>query len=373
LWAEVYNEPFHGPAASARTISSLAPSPCPADSLVRLAYLDCFSGISGDMALGALVDAGADLSPIVEVLKSLPIEEFVVEQERADLKGFSATRIHVRTRPLEVIRTFASIRGLLEEASMPDPPRQTALRIYRRLAQAVAKVHGKEQELVTFHEWGELDCLVDIVGCAMGLHQLGVERVFASPVPTGIGMLRTEHGMVPLPRPEVMEMLQGVPTYSRGIPVEFVTGTGAAILASISEGYGDLPMMRPELVGYGAGQLRLDFPNVLRIMIGNEEPATARGAGDGAAPPMDAPSDVLVSASVPDPGSRGSTALIERLIEAGAVEAWLTPTRGSGRQSRAIVSAVSPPDRREAVVDVLRAEEGVGRIGWSRVTLAPPD
>jgi pyridinium-3,5-bisthiocarboxylic acid mononucleotide nickel chelatase len=323
------------------------------------------------MALGALVNAGADLAPVVEALRGLPIEEFVVEQEQADLKGISATRIHVRTRPQEVIRTFASIRGLLADANIPEPARQIALRVYRRLAEAVAKVHGKEPELVTFHEWGELDCLVDIVGCAMALHQLGVDRVFASPVPTGIGMLRTEHGMVPLPRPEVMEMLHGVPTYSRGIPVELATGTGVAILASVSEGYGDLPMMRAELVGYGAGHLRLDFPNVLRVVIGEEEPATSR-ATSGEVAILEAPATVLISASVPEPSSREATALVRRLMDTGAVEAWLTPSLRAGRDARSILTAQVPADRRDAVVEVLRAHSGVGPIRLTPVTLVPP-
>jgi pyridinium-3,5-bisthiocarboxylic acid mononucleotide nickel chelatase len=323
------------------------------------------------MALGALVNAGADLAPVVEALRGLPIEEFVVEQEQADLKGISATRIHVRTRPQEVIRTFASIRGLLADANIPEPARQIALRVYRRLAEAVAKVHGKEPELVTFHEWGELDCLVDIVGCAMALHQLGVDRVFASPVPTGIGMLRTEHGMVPLPRPEVMEMLHGVPTYSRGIPVELATGTGVAILASVSEGYGDLPMMRAELVGYGAGHLRLDFPNVLRVVIGEEEPATSR-ATSGEVAILEAPATVLISASVPEPSSREATALVRRLMDAGAVEAWLTPSLRAGRDARSILTAQVPADRRDAVVEVLRGHGGVGPIRLTPVTLVPP-
>jgi len=324
------------------------------------------------MALGALVNAGADLAPIVETLRALPIEEFVVEQEQADLKGISATRIHVRTRPQEVIRTYGSIRGLLGDANMPNPARQIALRIYARLAGAVAKVHGKEPELVTFHEWGELDCLVDIVGCAMGLHQLGVDRVFASPVPTGIGMLRTEHGMVPLPRPEVMELLHGVPTYSRGIPVELVTGTGAAILASVSEGYGDLPMMRAELVGYGAGHLRLDFPNVLRIVIGEEEPASTRATESAAGRAVEAPANVLISASIPEPGSRQASALVERLTAAGAVEAWIAPLLRAGRDARSLVTAQVASAQSDAVVEALRAHPGVGPIRLTPVTLIPP-
>jgi pyridinium-3,5-bisthiocarboxylic acid mononucleotide nickel chelatase len=325
------------------------------------------------MALGAFVNAGADLAPVLETLRALPIEEFEVDQEQADLKGISATRIHVRTRPQEVIRTYASIRGLLDDANMPNPARQIALRIYRRLAEAVAKVHGKEPELVTFHEWGELDCLVEIVGCAMALHQLGVERVFASPVPTGIGMLRTDHGMVPLPRPEVMEMLHGVPTYSRGIPVELVTGTGAAILASVSEGYGDLPMMRAEQVGYGAGHLRLDFPNVLRVVIGEEEPATGRATESAAERAVEAAANVLISASVPEPGSREASGLVERLIQAGAVEAWLTPSLRAGRQTRSIVTVQVSSDRRDAVVEALRGHGGVGPIRMMPITLIPPE
>jgi uncharacterized protein (TIGR00299 family) protein len=340
---------------------------------VRLAYVDCFSGISGDMVVGALVDAGADLSEVARVLSALPIDEFAIEQEKAEVKGFSATRIHVRTRPQGVIRTFASIRGLLAEADLAEPARQTALRIYRRLAEAVARVHGKEPELVTFHEWGELDCLVDVVGCAMGLHQLGIERVYASAVPTGIGMIRTEHGMVPLPRPEVMEMLHGVPTYSRGIPVELVTGTGAAILASVSEGFGDLPMMRAETVGYGAGHLRLDFPNVLRVVIGEEEPASSRGGASGPSPSTAVPGNVLVSVSVAFQDPQRVTEMVDRATAAGATEAWASPATGSGGRAGMVLWAVAPSSQLDALIAVLRAEADAGPIRWTPVSQAPPD
>ena len=151
-----------------------------------------------------------------------------------------------------------------------------AQRMYRRLAEAAARVHGKDVELVTFHEFGDLDCLVEMVGCALALSMLGVERVFASSIPTGLGMIRTEHGITPIPSPVVLELLQGAPTYSRGIPVELVTPTGAAILAAVSEGYGEMPLMLADRVGYGAGHLRLDFPNVLRVVIGAEQRAGAR-------------------------------------------------------------------------------------------------
>ena len=146
-------------------------------SSVRLAYFDCFSGISGDMALAALVDAGADLSEIEEVLSGIPGDEFRLIREQADVRGISAVRIRVEADPQGLIRTYGSIRGLLDQVELPKGARHTAQRIYRRLAEAAAVVGAKELDFVTFHEFGEVDCLVDIVGCALGLHMLGVERI----------------------------------------------------------------------------------------------------------------------------------------------------------------------------------------------------
>ncbi|HEX9234985.1 MAG TPA: nickel insertion protein, partial [Actinomycetota bacterium] len=166
---------------------------------MRLAYFDCFSGLSGDMALAALIHAGADFDSIAEVLHSFPSEDFSLQGEEVEVRGLSALRVHIESGPQGVIRTYANIRALLEEVELPGEVRRTAHRIYNRLANAAAKVHGKDPELVTFVEFGELDCLVEFVGCALALHQLGVDRVFASPIPTGMGMARTEHGIMPIP------------------------------------------------------------------------------------------------------------------------------------------------------------------------------
>src|SRR5262249_57912078 len=164
---------------------------------MRLAFFDCLSGISGDMALGALVHAGADLSAIHDVVGRFPVDGLDIEQEEVDVRGISAVRIGVRSGPQGVIRTYGSLRVLLESADLPEGARRFAQRAYRRLADAAAVVHGKDPELVTFHDFGEADCLVDFVGCGLALEMLGIERVFASPVPTGMGMARTEHGMMP--------------------------------------------------------------------------------------------------------------------------------------------------------------------------------
>jgi uncharacterized protein (TIGR00299 family) protein len=320
---------------------------------MRLAYFDCFSGISGDMALGALIHAGANLAAITEALAALPIEELSVDTEDVDLRGISATRVHIRSGPQAIIRTYSGVRALLDQTDLPSPVRRTAHRIYRRLADASAIVHGKEPELITFHEFGEMDCLVEIVGCSVALHLLEVERVFASPVPTGMGMVRTEHGIMPIPSPVVMELLQGVPTYSRGIPVELVTATGAAILASVSEGYGDMPMMRADHVGYGAGHLRLDFPNALRVVIGEEQRA---GAGERARlADILAQADVLIEAMGQELDDEERDRAIGALIDAGATDAWASPSIGPKGKARTTVSAVVPADRRDAVLGAIRA------------------
>src|SRR5438874_1553091 len=211
---------------------------------MRLAYFDCFAGITGGMALGALIDAGADLDTVAEGLQALPAGGFELEAEPVDVRGVAATRLAVRSRAGSVIRTYASIKAILEESRLPDRVRSVAGRTFNLLASADARAHARDIELTTFHEVGEVDPVAAVIGSAIALDVLGVDRVFASPVPTGLGMARTEHGMVPIPSPVVVDLLRGAPTYSRGIPAELVTPVGAALLAALAEGYGDMPLMR---------------------------------------------------------------------------------------------------------------------------------
>lgn len=244
---------------------------------MRLAYFDCIAGISGDSALGALVDAGADVDQLRTDLATLPLEPFELEFDEVDEHGIRAVRAGVRTSGTAgVIRTYASVRALLDASDLPPDALALAHRIFRRYAEAEARIQRRDIETVTFHELTGLDSIVDVTGAALALTMLGVERVFASAVPTGLGMTRTEHGaMMPIPSPTVIELLRGAPVFSRGVSAELTTATGAAILAATVEGYGDLPTMRVEDAGYGSGPARLDFPNVTRVLIGAEEPATS--------------------------------------------------------------------------------------------------
>jgi uncharacterized protein (TIGR00299 family) protein len=320
---------------------------------VRIAYFDCIAGISGDMALGSLVDAGADFEALRETLGRLPLEPFSLEREEVESFGLRATKIHVDAPVAAVIRTYSSIRTLLDQAELPADALRNAQRIFRRLAEAEAVVHRKEVELVTFHEVGGVDSIVDIVGTSLAISMLEIERVFASPVPTGFGMARTEHGALPIPGPAVVELLRGAPMYSRGVPVELVTPTGAAILSSLVEGYGDMPLMRVDSVGYGAGEQRLDFPNVTRVIVGEEERAPAAGR---ASRPTEG--DLVLETNIDDLNPELYEYVLERLLAAGAQDAWLTPIVMKKSRPAVKISVLCASSAENDIRDVLFRETG---------------
>jgi uncharacterized protein (TIGR00299 family) protein len=282
----------------------------------------------------------------------MPIEPFELEREEVETFGLRATRVVVHGRASRLIRTYSSIRVLLDQADLEPAARRTAQRIFRRLAEAEARVHRKEVELVTFHEVGAVDSIVDITGVAIAMAMLGVERVFASPVPTGLGMVRTEHGLMPIPGPAVTELLRGAPMFSRGVTAELVTPTGAAILAATAEGYGELPMMTVEMAGYGAGTHRLEFPNVLRVLIGDEverRPAGRAPAAEG---------EVVLETNVDDLNPELYEYVLERLLTAGAQDAWLTPIVMKKSRPAVTVSVLCGSDREESLRQVLHRETG---------------
>jgi uncharacterized protein (TIGR00299 family) protein len=333
---------------------------------MRLAYFDCIAGIAGDMALGALIDAGADLEEIRARLSTLAVDPFEVDVEDVETHGIHAVKVHVHTGPDGVIRTYANIRSLLDEADLPADARAIAHRIFRRLAEAEAKIHRRDVEHVTFHEVGAVDSIVDIAGTALALTLLGVERVFASPVPTGLGMVRTQHGSMPIPAPAVVELLRGAPIFSRGVPMELVTPTGAAILAALVEGFGDMPMLRPEAVGYGSGAPRTDFPNVLRVIVGEEDtrhravPVEWPDTGETS-------TEVVLETNVDDLAPELAAYVLEQLLAEGAQDAWLTPIVMKKGRSAVTISVLCAPARADALRDLLFRETGTLGIRATRV------
>jgi uncharacterized protein (TIGR00299 family) protein len=239
---------------------------------MKIAYFDCFSGISGDMTLGALIDAGVDPEQLRDKLAGLGIGGYRIEIGRKINGYIEATDVCViLDEPhRQHHRRLKEILETIHNGALSDPVKQRAERIFRKLAEAEGKVHGHSPEEVHFHEVGAVDAIVDIVGTAICLEMLGSPKVVASPMPTFYGYVKGSHGIFPLPAPATAEILRGVPWRKLDIEGELVTPTGAAIIVEIASEFGPLPAMAIDNIGYGAGKGDFGIPNVLRVMLGEE-------------------------------------------------------------------------------------------------------
>ena len=241
-------------------------------SLMRTLYFDCFAGASGDMILGALVAAGADARVLLAQLDSLKLSGFTVTFETVERAGISATQARVRVADEQTHRHLSAILRIIESAPLSETVRTRATRIFTRLGEAEARIHHVPIEHIHFHEVGALDAIIDVVGACIAFELLDVDRFVSSPLHVGSGIIEMAHGRYPVPPPAVVELLKGAPVYSTHITGELVTPTGAAIISTVCDEYGTLPPMRLAASGYGAGTRQYqDFPNVLRVLIGETE------------------------------------------------------------------------------------------------------
>lgn len=243
---------------------------------MKIAYLDCISGISGDMTLAALVDAGIDLAALQDAIDSLNIPGCRLVAEQVKRHGFRATHVRVEHEPEHAHRHLHHIVSMIEGSRLTPAQQDLAKRIFQKIGEAEAKVHGTTLEKIHFHEVGAVDSIADICGAAVGLDLLGVDRIVASPVPTGTGHITIAHGRVSVPAPATAELLRGIPLVETSIACELTTPTGAAILATVADSFGPLPGMRIETIGYGAGTAELrEQANVLRLIVGESEDGLA--------------------------------------------------------------------------------------------------
>lgn len=243
---------------------------------MKIAYLDCASGISGDMTLGALIDAGVDAQRIRAGINSLGLPDCKLVVREVTKHGFRATQVTIEHPPEHAHRHLSQITKMIDRGQLSPRQRELAKQIFTRLAEAEAKVHGTTLEKVHFHEVGAIDSIADIVGSAIGWDILGVERIESSHVPTGTGTIMIAHGRSSVPAPATAELLKGIPLAATNIEAELTTPTGAAILSTMVARYGPLPAMKIERIGYGAGQRDLpDQPNVLRLYLGQTSEAVA--------------------------------------------------------------------------------------------------
>ena len=279
-----------------------------------IAFFDCFSGISGNMALGALLDCGIPLDSLRSELKKLNLSGYRLEAREVNKAGLRGLLVEVHTEEKQPHRHLQEIEETIRVSPLSERVRERSLLAFRKLGQAESKVHGEPVEKIHFHEVGAVDAIVDIVGTAVCLEILGVDSVYASPLHIGAGSVQTAHGLLPVPAPATAELLRGIPVYGRDVDAELVTPTGAALLAATAAGFGDAPPMRIEHVGYGAGTRDLPWANLLRVSIGR---SAGEAAGGGRV--------LVVETNIDDMNPQWYEHVFEKLFEAGALDVYLTP------------------------------------------------
>jgi len=318
--------------------------------VTAIAWFHCFAGIAGDMALGSLLDAGADPDEVFGLLERVPVKGWQLDLEPVLRSGLAATRAVVHADEDGVVRTYAHISGLIDEARLPDRVRDRAHATFAALARAEGRLHRRPPEQVHFHEVGGIDAIVDIVGVCAALEVLGVDEVRASPVATGTGMVRTHHGVLPNPAPAVVELLRGAPTYGRDLNVELTTPTGAALLAANAVAYGPMPAMTVSATGFGAGARELDdLPNVTQVVLGK----AAVAATDEPGQPI-----VQLEVNVDDATGEVLAHTVASLMDAGAFDAWITPIVMKKGRPAYTVSVLGDPALVDQLSAVLAAETG---------------
>jgi uncharacterized protein (TIGR00299 family) protein len=328
---------------------------------MKIAYFDCFAGASGDMILGALLDAGLDRQELVDQLDCLKLPDWTLDVRAVTKNGLAATAVNVTHTGPSAQRTLADVTALIEASALPQAAQTMSVSIFRRLAEAEARVHGSTPAEVHFHEVGAVDAIVDIVGAACALNLLGVQAVQVSPLPLGRGFTRSAHGMLPLPAPAVVELLRGVPVTGAAADGETVTPTGAAILVTLASGFGSIPAMRLEQIGAGAGSREADYPNVLRVLIGGTE--------------TDANRETLLelATNLDDLNPQLYEHVFARLFAAGALDVWLLPAQMKKGRPGSVLSVLCRPENEAALSDIIFRETttlGLRRQLVERLSLA---
>jgi uncharacterized protein (TIGR00299 family) protein len=285
------------------------------------AYFDCFSGISGDMTLGALIDLGVPLEWLNETLAGIPLDGFEIKTSSVYRSGIRANQVDVFTDDHQHARNFAAIRSIIEKSPLSETVKSSSVSIFSRLAEAEAKIHGCTPEEVHFHEVGGIDAMVDIIGSCLCLEYLGIDRVAASKIPLGKGFVSCAHGKLPVPAPATVAILKDVPVYGTDVSHELVTPTGASIITGIARSFGAMPEMLIHRIGYGAGSRELESrPNFLRIIAGEATNQSRDGQAD-----LQTDQVWIVETCIDDMNPEIFGFLMDRLLEDGALDVFWIP------------------------------------------------
>lgn len=233
-----------------------------------VAYFDCFSGIAGDMILGALIDAGLGVSVLKKELQKLDISGYEIQTKKISYNNIAGTDVNIDIEETNVHRHLSDINQLIEKSKLDSDVKKLSKQIFYNLAKAESKVHNIKIEEVHFHEVGAVDAIIDIVGSVISIKKLGITKIYCSPLPMGKGFVSCAHGILPIPAPATVELVKEIPVYSDERKQELVTPTGAAIITTVADQFGNMPLMKINKIGYGSGKIKSDYPNLLRIFLG---------------------------------------------------------------------------------------------------------
>jgi uncharacterized protein (TIGR00299 family) protein len=318
---------------------------------MRIAYFDCIAGASGDMILGALVDAGLPVETLRKQLAPLGLEsEFELQAQKVSKNGFGATKVDVilhEEKSHQHGRHLAEIEDIIHKSSLADHIREKAIGMFRRLAETEAGIHGLPVEQVHLHEVGGVDTIVDVAGALVGLAALGVEEVYASPLPLGRGFVHGAHGQIPLPAPATLALLKGIPVKGSEVEAELVTPTGALVLSTICAGFGPIPAMTLTRVGYGAGGRELPIPNILRLLIGEQIESARQGTVESLA---------LLETNIDDNNPEIIGYVMEKLFAAGALDVFFAPIQMKKNRPATLLSVLCSPTEVDSLETILFRE-----------------
>ena len=313
---------------------------------MKVAYFDCFSGISGNMILGALIDLGIEVEELDHELHKLPLQ-YQLEVKRVEKKGISAIYVEVLTQEVESKRTLKDALAIIDQSALAEDIKKPSKQIFARLGEAEAKVHNQALSAVHFHEIGAVDTFIDIVGAVAGMKMLGIEKISCSPLNVGKGLVHCAHGVLPIPAPITVELLKDVPIYNNDIEGELTTPTGAAIITSIAADFGALPLLAIEKTGYGAGKMDIEIPNLMRLLVGN----TKENAEDYITEEL-----IVLETNIDDMNPQFYDYIMESLLRAGALDVSLTPVQMKKNRPGVALSVITSREQVEKLLSILFEE-----------------
>jgi uncharacterized protein (TIGR00299 family) protein len=315
---------------------------------MKTLYFDCFAGASGNMILGALVALGVDEKDLVEQIKLLNITDFEIEFRAIDKSGISAIHADVKVPHEHAHRHLHTIEKIINDSLLKDSIKTRAVAIFTKLAEAEAKIHGIDVQKVHFHEVGAMDAIIDVVGACIGFEMLGIEKFVCSRIHVGSGFAKMAHGKFPVPPPAVAELLQNAPIYSTEIEGELITPTGAAIISTVCEEFGNLPELTVEKTAYGAGTRDYkDFPNALRLILGEVQ---------NSKPKISSFNLLQLETNLDDVSPEILGFVMEKAFELGAMDCWFTSIQMKKNRPATLVSILCKPSEKEKFIDLLVSE-----------------